>query len=129
MIVNARHAGNLREKSPDQCGDLRSRHTRVQFLHFGLLLADGLHRQMQHYFESTALGLLGDFHGMCVVRKNGDRQWVWQRENLVSSGAIAAQVVQQDSKFPPAGRRSLCWRAARDIGWIEPEMKMNGMGR
>ena len=67
MIVDASGVRNILQKLIKQRRNFGRRHARVQLLRLGCFVRDRLHRQMQHYLESTAMRFLGDVHRMLVI--------------------------------------------------------------
>ena len=98
MIVYADDAGDVAEKLIDERRNLELGHARMKFLRFGLFVADGLHREMEHDLITAAMSFLGDFDGVFVIGEHGDGERVGEGKNGLGSGAVGAEIVEDDGE-------------------------------
>ena len=105
MIVDAGDAGNRGDKSVDESGDVALRHAGTQLVRFGVALADGFHRQMEHHFVAAAVRFFGDLDGVRIVGENGNRQRIRQREDRFGSGVVLAEVIEDNREAWSGGSR------------------------
>ena len=59
---------------------------------------------MQHHLIPAPVRLFGNFAGVCLVRKNGNRQRISKAEQSVGLRAVVPKIIDHDGK-PRAARR------------------------
>jgi hypothetical protein len=120
MIVDARDVGNVLHHLLKQHRDIVGGHAGMQFMGFRRLVADRLHGEMQHDFVAATMGFLGNVDGMGVIGQDRDGQGIRQSKYGVGSGAVVAQIVEDNGQPRAAhllvglrrgrrGRVCRCW--------------------
>lgn len=104
MIVDAGYAGNCRDESIDECGDLALRHAGTQLVGFGVALADGFHWEMEQDFIAAAMRFFGDVKGVQIIGKYGDRERIGKSEDGFGGGIVLAEIVEDDGETRSAVR-------------------------
>src|SRR6266403_5680741 len=51
---------------------------------------------MQHHLVAPTMRFVRNFGGMLVIWQDGNGQWIGQRKDRFGSGAVAAEVVQNN---------------------------------
>ena len=78
---------------------MRGAHSHAQLDVFGLRsVRFRFHRQMQQHLVTAALRFFGDFGRERQMRQHGNRQRKTEREHSVGSGAVVAEIVNDDSE-------------------------------
>ena len=103
VIVDAGDAGNCCDESIDERGDLVLRHAGAEFVRFGVPLADGFHREMEHDFVAATMRFFGDVNGVRIVGKNGDGERIGKSKDGFGGGVILAEVVENDREARAGG--------------------------
>src|ERR1700722_18865260 len=103
MIVDSGNSGDRGDEPIDESGDIALRHTWAQFMRLGVALADGFHREMEHYFVSAAMGFFGDVDGVRIVGQHGNRERIGEREDGFGGGVVLAEIVEDDGETRSGG--------------------------
>lgn len=101
MIVHPDGVGHGREHRVQGGGNLRGRHTGTQFLGFGGFVGQRFHGEMEHDLIAAATGLLRNLSRAGMVREDGKRQRVVEREDGISNGRVGGDIVKNNGKARP----------------------------
>ena len=76
---------------------------------------------MQHHLIAAPVRLFGNFAGVCLVRKHGNRQRIGEPEQRVSLRAVVSKIVDHDGKSRASWRCGRNFRVLADgvMRWID----------